>query len=104
MNAKYSQRMSTEPSKCEEDIEEQSTYEIMDENIDYGNFKRRPVSKSKPINDNEKLNSGNRTIEKQQLNKKYKQEIKEKLLNGKSKREGLVGLSKEDIEKKYFIR
>jgi hypothetical protein len=44
------------------------------------------------------------TATKEQLNKKYRDQIKEKLMSGKGKRANGTGLSKEDIEKKYFMR
>lgn len=39
--------MFTEPDKHEDDIEEQSTYEIADENVDYVNITKRQNSSSK---------------------------------------------------------
>lgn len=69
--------------------------------MDYGNVKKREPSKVKPL---QPYNSISQTSERHELNKKYKQEIKEKLLTGKSKRETCFALSKEEIEKKYFMR
>jgi hypothetical protein len=66
-------------------MEEQLPYEVVDENIDYVNLRtgKGYPSKSKIP---QQFNSGNQTSDKQQLNKKYKQEIKEKILTGKTKR------------------
>jgi hypothetical protein len=61
------------------------------------------MSKLKPMNDKTQYNSGSMKATKEQLNKKYRDQIKEKLMSGKGKRDG-AGLSKEDIEKKYFLR
>ncbi len=71
--------------------------------MDYGNMKRRETSKTKNSKDVMEYNSGSMTGTKEQLNKKYRDQIKEKLMSGKGKRDG-VGLCKEDIEKKYFLR
>ncbi len=73
----------------------------MDENIDYTNLrKRQPSSKSKlSIGvDKSQYNSGShQTSDKYEMTKKYKQDIKEKLLSGKGKREMNSTLSNEDI-------
>ena len=48
----------------------------MDENVDYGNVRRREMSKSKQVNEKVQYNSGNLTATKEQLNKKYREQIK----------------------------